>query len=339
MVKKTFSFEIVTFLSILVLVVLVPVCSAHVPKKSEGNDSLQTAFNVDDPTKSWSIYAKIHEPGEARYYQLELEKNQILRATLFVPNKSSFVPDLIITGPNLESSGILPNNIEIPKNYDYLVLDGNLEDPEYEPFTPASYYYLADFEKKVEETGKYYVIVTEPDDEGNYGLAIGKEERYGLIEWIRIPFDVINIRQWEGQPLFYVFLPLILTIILGFLVLMGFKGSKFKGDYTVLGWLVISSGLLFFGSGVMKFVEMGIASSKVGLNPIIFVTVIFASLPIVLGSFTIRKGMELNKDIHPKDRFKLLAYGIIALFIWAGFILGSIIIVLASILPSKISKS
>lgn len=90
---------------------------------------------------------------------------------------------------------------------------------------------------------------------------------------------------------------------------------------------------------MMKFVEMGVASSKVGLDPLIFVTIIFASLPIILGIFTIRKGIRLNKDIGLKDRFKLLAYGIIALFIWAGFILGSIIIVLASILPSKILKS
>lgn len=230
--KNSYYLKVITFFSIFaicVLIVPVSVCSAHVPKEAEGNDSLQTAFNVDDPTKSWAIYAEIHEPGEARYYQLELEKNRVLRATLFVPNKSNFVPDLIIAGPNLGSSGALPNNIEIPEGYDYIVLDGDLGDPEYEPFTPASYYYLADFEKEVEETGTYYVVVSDPSDKGNYGLAIGKEERYGLIEWIRVPFDVINIRQWEGKPLFYPFLPMILTVIVGFFFCHGLKRLNPRG--------------------------------------------------------------------------------------------------------------
>ncbi len=337
--RNAFYSKIIIFLSIIAIIILVPVCSAHVPREIEGNTSLQTASVVDDPTKSWVIYAEIHEPGEARYYRLELEKDQILRASLFVPNKSSFVPDLIIVGPGLESSGTLPDSISIPERDNYVVLEGTLNDPEYEPFTPASYYYLADFEKEVEKTDNYYVIVSESSNEGNFGLAIGKEERYGIIEWIRVPLDIISVRQWEGQPLIYFFLPMILTIVLGFTLLLFFEKRESERSNTILGWLVISAGLLYLGSGMMKFVEMGIATSKAGLNPLIFVTIIFASLPVILGYFTILKGMELNKDIDLKSRIQLLAYGILALFIWAGFILGSIIIVLASILPSKILRS
>lgn len=329
----------VLFFSIFALIVLVPVCSAHVPEEVEGNNSLQAAFEVEDPTKSWAIYSEIHKFGEADYYRLELEEGQILRASLFVPDKGSFVPDLVIAGPNLGSKGILPSNVAIPEGYDYLVLEGNLENPEYEPFTPASYYYLADFEKKVEETGTYYVIVSESNDKGVYGLAIGKEEEYSIIEWIKIPIDILNIRQWEGQPLLFLFIPMIITIFSVFSLLFYLENSEYERSYTFLGWLVISSGLLYFGSGAMKFVEIGIASSKAGFSPLIFVTIIFASLPIILGFFTVRKGMKIDRDIDLKDRIHLAAFGFIALFIWAGFILGSIIIILASILPSKIIKS
>ncbi|KXA90715.1 hypothetical protein AKJ62_00080 [candidate division MSBL1 archaeon SCGC-AAA259D14] len=338
MVRNLSKIKLAIISIITLIIFTIPLCSAHVPKEVEGNNTLETALIVDDPTKSWAIYAKIHEKGEAQYYRLELEESQILRASLFVPNKDSFVPNLIIGGLSLETEGVLPDDVQIPEDYGYIVKEGNLEDPEYEPFTPASYYYLADFEKEIEDTGTYYVIVSDPDGEGNYGLAIGKEERYGLVEWIRVPLDIIKVRQWEGLSLLYIFLPMILTIIVGFFLLIWFGKSEPKRNYTVLGWLVVSSGLLYFGSGVMKFVEMIVASGKANPGPLIVVTVVFASLPVVLGIFTIRKGIEFNGDIYLKDRIYLAVYGILALFVWAGFILGSIIIFLASVLPSKILK-
>ncbi len=330
---------IVFLFAVTATLLFVPVCTSHVPKEVEGNNSLRDALNIEDPTKSWAIYAEMHENEGVHYYRLELEKDQVLRASLFVPSETSFVPALTISGPGLVSKGTLPDNVEILEGSNYLVKEGDLGHPEYEPFTPASYYYLADFEKEVEETGTYYVIVSDTGEGGRYGLAIGKEERYGPIEWIRVPLDIIDVRQWEGKSLPLLFLPMVLTVVAGFSLLIWLDLKKSGRSYTILNWLVIGSGLLYFGSGSMKFMEMWIATAKAGFSPLVFVTILFALLPIGLGIFTVRKGRKLDEGIDIRDRFQLVAYGILALFIWAGFIVTSVLIFLASSLPSRLLKN
>jgi len=43
---------------------------AHTPLEPPfDNESLATAYGVPDPTKSWAIYAELHEGGEAQYYR------------------------------------------------------------------------------------------------------------------------------------------------------------------------------------------------------------------------------------------------------------------------------
>ena len=337
--RKVIIVGLVVLISIIASISIVPSTWAHVPKKTEGNNSLETALEVNDPTKSWAIYGDIHEDGKARYYRLDLKKDQILRANLFVPDRGSFVPSLIITGPGLENEGSIPDYIEVPEGSNHVVIEGSLGVPEYEPFTPASYYYLADFEKEVEDTGTYHVIVFEPEDHGSYGLAIGKEERYGLIEWVRVPIDIIDVREWEGQSLPLIFLPMILTVIVGLVLLLWFKRDVLTRNYSILMWLATFAGLLYIGTGSMKFVEMIIAVSKASLGPSVLVTIVFASLPVLLGVFTIRKGMKMGGDVDIKERAHLAVYGVLALFLWAGFVIGPILVFMASLLPSGTSKA
>ncbi len=335
-ILKSFTWVAFLFLAI-TMVFIVPLCSAHVPKEIETNENFETAFHIEDPTKSWVIYSEIHEGGEGNYYKLELDKGQILRLSLFIPNKDNFLPVLVVAGPSLESNDTLPEAVKIPEDMGYVVLEGKLKEPEFEPFTPASYYYLVDYEEEVDHAATYYVAVFEPDSGGKYGLAVGKEERYSVLEWIRIPIDVINIRQWEGKSLLLLFSPLILTLVGG--VLFFVKKIDHDSPKAIIKWLVIFSGLLYLGSGFTKFTELGFSINNVNPGPLVIITIIFSSLPIILGIFTIRLGVKMERDTKIRDRVRLAIYGILALFLWAGLIFGSIIIFLASILPSDLRKN
>ena len=90
-----------------------------------------------------------------------------------------------------------PEFIEAPNDVGVLIVESNMpERPEYEPFTPSSYYYLSEFDLEISEHGDYYLVVYETYKEGRYGLAVGYREVFGIDEWLLIPIDVLSIREW-----------------------------------------------------------------------------------------------------------------------------------------------
>ena len=56
---------------------------AHTPlSPSDEIHSLDTAFEVPNPTKSWALYRELHQEGEADYYKLNLKAGE--RISLFI---------------------------------------------------------------------------------------------------------------------------------------------------------------------------------------------------------------------------------------------------------------
>jgi hypothetical protein len=56
---------------------------------------LDRASEIHDPTKSWAIYAQLHEGGEAQYYLLSMRKGENITVSLTAPGSSieqGFVP-------------------------------------------------------------------------------------------------------------------------------------------------------------------------------------------------------------------------------------------------------
>lgn len=319
---------------ILFLIILVPNVLAHVPNVSEGNESLETAKHIHDPTKSWAIYSELHEGGEAQYYELELEEGDRLKTNLYIPDKDGFVPSIVIMGPDIDEHDDIPDFIETVEGNGHKLIEGDLEEPEYEPFTPASYYYLAEYDVTVNESGSYYIAVFDEESGGKYGLAIGAEERYGLIEWIRVPIDVVQVHRWEGQSWLTIFAPLIIVLI-GGLFLLYWKVIKEDLIDNYRGWLAITAGLLYIGTGGMTIMQMIIASMKANPGASIILTIIFSVLPILLGIAIIQKGVKMEEIISRNDRITLLIYGALGFFVWAGLIVGPILTILDSILPTR----
>lgn len=319
---------------VIVLLLSINTVQAHVPIITEGNESLEDAAHVHDPTKSWAIYSDL-PAGTVHYYQMDFQEGDRLKAVLYVPVISDFIPDLVIMGPEMERDGELTENVEVPENYGYIIERGTLDEAEYEPFTPASYYYIAEYDSEVDVEGTYYIAVFDEDgDQGNYGLAVGAEERYGILEWINVPLDIVRIRVWEGQGILEIFAPMLVTIAAG-LSIFALKKDQGWSPKNINGWLLSFGGLLYVGSGAMISYQMVKASLVANPGAAVILTLIFASIPIFIGSLLILKGVKLEEVLDRKEKVKLVVYGFIGFFAWAGLIVGPIIVIISAILPEK----
>jgi hypothetical protein len=305
-----------------VAVIMVP-SMGHVPLLVEGNDHLENAAIIEDPTKSWVVYDQLDHEGDARYYRMEMEEGEELRLSLFVPDRSTFSPGMVVMGPGLGTSPDVPDWIEVPMEAGSVVVPG--EDPdlaEYEPFTPSALYNRARFSRVLSEPGTYWVGVYEPDEGGRFGLAVGYREEFSLVEWGSVPVTSIGIHQWEGQPLWLILSPLLLALFAGFAII-GLRRRK-RGvvpeGSTVM--VAAASGLFFIGSGLMVLLQMGIALNATGLVSSAVVTLFFAILPLILGFSILWIAILRKGEISRRNGVNLAIIGLIGLLTWSGLIIG-----------------
>lgn len=314
----------------------VPIVFAHTPLKPDGkNDTLDTALNIPNPTKSWTLYREIHEQGEAEYFRLYLHEGEKFVVSVYTPRKAelSFVPNLAVMGPEIESPSQIPAFINVPDGVESRLIEGfRPEAPEYEPFTPASYYFTAEYRSDVDVEGDYYFVVYSDRGDGRYGVAVGYVETFTLVEWLMIPFDVIGIHQWEGQSLALIAAPMVLTLLLG----SGISFWKFKPIFSAAVIIGVMAGLLYIGSGFMMFSQMLIALIGATSKSSAVLTFVFAILPVVFGLIIIRKMLDKRTSLNMRDRLIMFVFGILGLALWAGLLVGPALSIMVSILPSTL---
>lgn len=328
---------ILFLVSCLVNVFFVLKVLAHSPLTPGSNESLDTASLIPEPSKSWAVYAELHEGGEAQYYYFNLSQGARIFISLLKstdPKEAEFLPSFVLMGPNVTSQGTVPSYVEVPSGYGSIVVNGaQPSQAMYEPFSPSSLYQVAEIDIDAPGLGTHYIAVFEPSQGGHYSLAVGYIEKFTIDEWIFIPFNLINIYLWEGQSLLLILAPLMATLIIG-LVFMVWQW-KTKGELrTVPAWFAGLAGLLFLGTGFMTLLQMVISVAKTSLVPEIIVTVIFALIPILLGVAALRVALKKRQDIL-RTRIYLAIIGIAALFIWAGLIAGPILAIVGGLLPRR----
>ncbi len=329
------------FISIFVVmsaIILVPNAMAHSPIEPGSNESLATALMVPEPTKSWAIYAELHEGGEAQYYKFEMQAGERIYVMLLKPTSSemtSFMPGFVLMGPGLEGLGDVPEFVEVADDVQTIVVNGVMPShASYEPFSPSAFFELGQVDISAPATGLYYVAVFELDRGGNYGLAIGVSESFTAAEWLLIPFSLLSVYQWEGQNLFVILAPLIATVAVGlsFLVWRLRKGMNLDPP----AWLSSTAGLLFLGGGLTVLAQMIFALTQAPADGTVGVTAIFIAIPVLLGLITIRMAMKNSGSWTLKLRIYLLIIGIVALVMWSGYIIGPVLAMVSSIFPAKL---
>jgi hypothetical protein len=331
---RKISYLLILFL---LLTIFSPIISAHVPKESGENDSLEHALHVENPTKSWAIYDELEHRSEARYYKVELKKGERLKISVFTPEETDFSPGIVIISPNFSdaSASAVPDFVEVPDGYSAIVVQGERsEHAEYEPFTPSSSYHTAEFDETVNQSGVYYFAIFEPENSGKFGVAIGYIESFSVLEWLLIPFDVIKIHLWEGQNLGVILAPLIIIIVIGKIILFYRRIKLNKPPHKLNEWMGSYASLLYIGTGFMILHQMAIALSKSGSAAVV-VTLIFAAIPIILGYLILKFSIKGEAKLTISNRIKLLILGALGLVFWAGLIVGPIIVIITSLLPDR----
>jgi len=319
----------------ILMILVISTVSAHVPRTAAENESLDDAKVIEDPIKSWAIYSELRHGEIANYYEMEMDEGERLFLSILTSENKDFVPNLAVMGPGIEEYDPVPDFVEEPENVGVKVIEGELGEREYEPFTPGSYYHPARYDEEINESGTYHVVVyNEEETGGKYGLAVGYQETWGPIEWIRLPLDVVNIRLWEGQSLWLIFAPMISVLGAGFAWTGWRYYNKREKPDNVREWGLLTSALLYIGSGAIVVMQMIIASIRSNPGSAVIVTMIFAVIPLILGYKLWQNSLDFKKP-DKWSRVKVIIYGVVGFFAWAGIIIGPIIAIISGLLPSR----
>jgi hypothetical protein len=327
---------LVLFLGFIVAFSLIQTVAAHVPLFMEGGHTLEEAVLIENPTKSWVIYSTIHEAAEPHYFYFEMEAGERIRLILHVPvpdGLQGFRPRLALMGNGLTNLSTPPDYLEMPNGAGVMILEPTTPHPEYEGFTPTSFYELYDLDITASTTGEYYLAYYEPTRTGNFAVAIGYQEIFTFTEWVTVPFSVLVTHLWNYQTPVTLIAPLVITLLIGY-ILVYWRSPALRTRDQILSWLGITAGLLFIASGMFIFYQMGVALLQVPANAQIGITIAFGLLPVLFGLFTLRSCISTEWTRNPRQLLLLFILGILALFFWAGWIFGSSLLLITAIISA-----
>jgi hypothetical protein len=322
--------------ALLVMLSLVLPASAHVPLMAGGNENLSSAMHITDPGKSWAVYGTL-EGGGTHYYSFDLEEGERIYLSLFKSSDAKerdFLPALALVGPGLKT-GVKPaRQLDLPREAsDLKILIVDSKSPAnatYEPFGPSSFKEIAEINISAPESARYYAAINSTNGQnstpGHYGLAVGYQEEFSFSERITTPLRLISVYLWEGQSLGMILIPYLVAEIIA--LLFFWRGSR-RTSFCLAGSL---AGFLFLATSASVFTQMVFNLTRAPLGPDVYITVAIAVFHALLGVATIRLA---RGEAGILQRALLAVLGTLALLAGSGLIMGPILAVAASFLPSK----
>jgi hypothetical protein len=314
---------------------------------ANGNENISSAMHISDPGKSWAVYGSLEKDG-VHYYSFDLEEGERIYLSLFKSadaKESDFLPALVLLGPGLNASGQLPPQLALPREASELkVLAAEVKNATgavYEPFGPGSFKEIAEMNISAPESASYYAAVYSDNSAigeiGNgtnspnsslrhYGLAVGYREEFSFRERITLPLRLISVYLWEGQSLGIILIPYLVAEILA--LLFFWRGSR-RTSFCLAGSL---AGFLFLASSASVFTQMVFNLTRAPFGPEVYITVAIAVLHALLGVAAIRLA---RGEAGILQRVLLAVLGTLALLAGSGLIMGPILAVAASFLPSR----
>ncbi len=333
-------------LVLLVMLYLAFPASAHVPLMAGGNENISSAMHISDPGKSWAVYGSLLK-DQAHYYSFDLQDGERIYLSLFKSaeaKENDFLPALLLLGPGLNTSGLPPGQLALPvQASDLKILAAESKYAAaavYEPFGPSSFKEIAEIDLSAPKSARYYAAVysnstnnitinnTNSTSEilGHYGLAVGYREEFGFLERVTTPLQLISVYLWEGQSLGVILIPYLVAEILA--LLLFWRGSR-RTSFCLAGSL---AGFLFLASSASVFTQMVFNLTRAPFGPEVYITLAIAFLHAFLGVATIRLA---RGEAGLLQRVLLAVLGTLALLVGSGLIMGPILALAASLLPSR----
>lgn len=341
----------------------------HVPLLPEGNDNISSAEYISDPDKSWAIYSQL-EPDQAEYYSFDVEKGDRIYLSLLSstnPGEEGFEPDMALLGPGLlsmaetevdgegkgvgegetdvgrEAMGDLPSYVILPEGYGFIAVQGQrAKNATYEPFGPSSYYEQAEMDISAPESGRYYAAVYDsnnninknnPSDSnndnqsgGHYSLALGYVEEFSFTDRFLTPIRLVSVYLWEGQSLITIITPWMVAALLGIFVILR---SPRRTPFYIAGTF---AGFLFLGTSASVLTQTIFSLTRAPYGPEVSISLALALIPTILGIAAIRLA---RGEAGILQRSIMAVIGTIGLLAGSGFVIGPLLAIAASVLPSR----
>ena len=358
---RRLSIAAVALLAFLAITLSVPgQASAHLPIYESGGNTYATAFKIPDISTSYGIFAQFEPDGpDVQYYRFDGVQGHEFYCSLSIPSLDylrRFAPDLALVGPGLQApdadnaSFLEYRGIVLPAGdgmmrwvyedaNNSILPAGTPNQGDFEPFTQTVLWARQEVTMALPATGVFCVLVLghknppliEPNSgpELKYVLAPGRAERFGIVDYMRIPVDWIETRlYWNENPLVFLS-PTIATVAIGlaerwrYLRMRVFKGRRALHDKTFfLSLFTISGCLLMIGSGVN---QLAYIVWNNGFTPLTSVVLVMLAVGALLGAVGIWRVGKPERMMNWVAVVFALIMAFIALVIGAGFLVGPLI--------------
>ena len=319
---------------------------AHVPILAGDNDNITGALQISDAAKSWAAYGSLD--GGAHYYSIDVQQGDRIYLSLFKstdPGERDFQPALALLGP-----GLPPENSTLPRSSLQLSLPPwatelkmvaaearGAASAVYEPFGPSSFIEISEINITAPESARYYAavyninssnssILAGSGSSGYYGLAVGYKEQFSFSDRITTPLRLISVYLWEGQSLAMILIPYFAAELIGFLAFL--RGSR-RTYFCLAGTL---AGFFFLATAATIINQMAFSLTRAPFGPEVYITLAIALFNVLLGVATIRLA---RGEAGVLQRALLTVLGTIALLAGSGLLLGPLLAMAASFLPSR----
>lgn len=328
--RKWLSFTIL----MLVLLTIFPISvEAHAPKFPMGNEAADSAYVIDDVSKSSVIYNRLGYDS-AHYYALKVDDERLL-IQLLVPVYDfdrGFRPHIALMVPDWSEGAPLPSYVVVPDGFGYEVLETEVaENAEYEGFTATSFYVIVDFDELTTELyeGELTLLIAvfhSSGMSGNYAIVVGYEESFTSTELLMVPFDLLRIYQWQGSDMLLVMTPILLILLMGAILMMTMRNN---GELDLSAFLGISGGSLMIGTAATATVQMLIALSNSGLSTGIVITSLLVIMGLAGGASSIL--LNLQEIQTRKKRIVVVFSALLGILSFNGLVLGPILVILSAL--------
>jgi hypothetical protein len=157
---------------------------AHQPRLVNDRPSIE----VRDPEISQAFYARL--AGSPQIYVIRSQVPLRLYVNILVPD---------VPGVDMDYEAVITRK-EAPSDHILALLDGKIYDwrPFYEPFGGDHYRLGPEYDDNV-PAGTYTIVVSSPDNQGKYVLAVGKKERFPPGEMARTIVTLPELKKYFGK--------------------------------------------------------------------------------------------------------------------------------------------
>ncbi len=279
------------------LVLLAGVAAGHVPRGGPSGGTV----HVHDPAVSQVFYTELDGTGHT--YTFDVAQGNRVVVEVVVPVRDR-APAATVRGAVNATLDAAPGPAV------------------YEPFGPGVHRVAGSLDATAGTDGTVTVAV---NGTGRYALVVGFEESFTPVEWAVTPLLVLGTYAWGGAPWWTMVLPLLVAVLGG-----AWLWHRRTPDPGVRGWLVRGGALLCFGSAAVVAVQMGWALSWTGWTGSALVTLGIVALQAGMGT----AGVRLAGVDGREGRILLGLAAIGGVAVWAGYLAGPLLYLLAAALPA-----